>query len=64
MWEHPRLWRELEGLISDVTSYVKRDKIDEKQWLPEAINAMKDGAGDSKQCFCVDAVRGDVTATR
>jgi multiple sugar transport system substrate-binding protein len=45
MWEHPRLWRELEGLISDVTPYFKRDKIDEKQWIPESINVMKDSGG-------------------
>jgi len=45
MWEHPRLWRELEGLISDVTSYMKRDKIDVKQWIPESIGVMTDSAG-------------------
>ena len=45
MFEWPRLWRELEGVIGDVTTYVKRDKIDEKQWIPESINVMKDPAG-------------------
>jgi multiple sugar transport system substrate-binding protein len=45
MWEHPRLWRELEGLIADVTPFMRRDKVDEKQWIPESIGAMKDGSG-------------------
>jgi ABC-type glycerol-3-phosphate transport system substrate-binding protein len=45
MWEWPRLWRELDGIISDITQYMKRDKIDEKQWIPESINVMKDPAG-------------------
>jgi ABC-type glycerol-3-phosphate transport system substrate-binding protein len=45
LWEWPLLWRQLEGLITDVAPYLKRDKIDEKQWIPESINAMKDGSG-------------------
>jgi ABC-type glycerol-3-phosphate transport system substrate-binding protein len=44
MWEWPRLWRELEGIIADVAPFVKRDKIDEKQWIPSSIEAMKQGA--------------------
>ncbi len=45
MWEWPRLWKELEGLIADISPLMKRDKIDEKQWIPESINVMKDSAG-------------------
>jgi ABC-type glycerol-3-phosphate transport system substrate-binding protein len=43
MWEWPRLWRELEGIIAEITPFMTRDKIDEKQWIPESINVMKQG---------------------
>jgi hypothetical protein len=43
--EWPLLWRQLEGVITELTPYLKRDKIDEKQWIPNAINAMKDDQG-------------------
>ena len=45
MWEWPRLWRELDGIIADLTPYYTRDKIDEKQWIPESINVMKGADG-------------------
>ena len=45
LFEWPRLWRELEGIIGDVTRYAARDKIDEKQWIPESVNVLKDPAG-------------------
>ncbi len=44
VYEHPRLWRELDGLINDLSAYFKRDKIDEKQWFPESVNVMRDGS--------------------
>src|SRR5581483_5151089 len=44
MWEWPRLWRELEGLIGEITPFMARDKIDEKQWIPEAITSLKQGS--------------------
>src|SRR6266542_6008012 len=34
MWESPFLWRDQEGLLSELTPLLTRDKIDEKQWLP------------------------------
>ncbi len=43
MWEWPRLWRELEGVIGDLGPYLKRDKIDQAQWIPEAISAFRQG---------------------
>lgn len=45
LFEWPRLWREINSIIGEVTPFFKRDKIDEKQWIPESINAMKDGGG-------------------
>ena len=45
MFEWPRLWRELEGIIGEVTPLMRRDKIDEKQRIPETIEIMKDSAG-------------------
>jgi ABC-type glycerol-3-phosphate transport system substrate-binding protein len=45
MFEWPRLWREIETIIGEVTPYFKRDKIDEKQWIPDSLAAMKDPAG-------------------
>lgn len=44
MFEWPRLWRELEGLIAEITPFFTRDKIDEKQWIPESINVLKSGS--------------------
>jgi ABC-type glycerol-3-phosphate transport system substrate-binding protein len=44
MWEWPRLWRELEGLIAELTPFFARDKIDQTQWIPESINVLKQGA--------------------
>jgi ABC-type glycerol-3-phosphate transport system substrate-binding protein len=44
MWEWPRLWRELEGLIADLTPFFARDRIDETRWIPESINVLKQGA--------------------
>ena len=41
MWEYHALWRDQEGMIAELTPFLTRDKIDEKQWLPEAINVMK-----------------------
>ena len=43
MWEWPRLWRELEGLIAELTPFFARDRVDEKQWIPESINVLKQG---------------------
>lgn len=45
MFEWPRLWREIENIIGDLSPYFKRDKIDEKQWIPDSINALKDSSG-------------------
>ncbi len=45
MFEWPRLWREIETIIGEVSPFFKRDKIDEKQWIPESMNAMKDASG-------------------
>ena len=44
MWEWPRLWRELEGLIAELTPFFARDRIDQTQWIPEFINVLKQGA--------------------
>jgi ABC-type glycerol-3-phosphate transport system substrate-binding protein len=41
MWEYHALWRDQEGMIAELTPFLTRDKIDEKQWLPEAIAMMK-----------------------
>ena len=41
MWEYHALWRDQEGMIAELTPFLTRDKIDEKQWLPEAITVMK-----------------------
>ncbi|CAA9302949.1 MAG: hypothetical protein AVDCRST_MAG77-5821 [uncultured Chloroflexi bacterium] len=41
MWEAASLWRQMEGLVGDITPFLTRDKIDEKQWFPDAINSMK-----------------------
>jgi len=41
MWESPSLWRQMEGLVTEITPFLTRDKIDEKQWFPDAINSMK-----------------------
>jgi ABC-type glycerol-3-phosphate transport system substrate-binding protein len=43
--EWPLLWRQLEGIVTELTPYLKRDKIDEQQWIPNAISAMKDDQG-------------------
>lgn len=43
MFEWPRLWREIEGIIGDLASFFKRDKIDSGVWIPESINVMKQG---------------------
>jgi ABC-type glycerol-3-phosphate transport system substrate-binding protein len=45
MFEWPRLWREIETIIGEVTPYFKRDKLDEKQWIPDSLAAMKDASG-------------------
>jgi ABC-type glycerol-3-phosphate transport system substrate-binding protein len=45
MFEWPRLWREIETIIGEVTPYFKRDKLDEKQWIPDSLAAMKDSSG-------------------
>ncbi|HEX2033181.1 MAG TPA: extracellular solute-binding protein [Chloroflexota bacterium] len=45
LFEWPRLWREIESIIGEVTPYFKRDKLDEKQWIPDSIEAMKDSEG-------------------
>jgi ABC-type glycerol-3-phosphate transport system substrate-binding protein len=45
MFEWPRLWREIESIIGEITPYFKRDKIDEKNWIPDSIAAMKDSTG-------------------
>src|SRR5438128_1547123 len=37
MWETPNLWRQMEGLVAEITPFLTRDKVDEKQWLPDAI---------------------------
>ncbi len=41
MWESAFLWRDQEGALTELTPLMKADKIDEKQWLPEAISMMK-----------------------
>jgi ABC-type glycerol-3-phosphate transport system substrate-binding protein len=43
MWEFPRLWRELEGMNADLSTLYRRDKIDLGQWIPDAINVLKQG---------------------
>jgi multiple sugar transport system substrate-binding protein len=43
MWEWPRLWREIETIIADLSPYFKRDKIDQGMWIPAAIESMKQG---------------------
>ena len=43
MWEWSRLWREMEGLIGDLGPFMKRDKVDLGQWIPETIGAFKQG---------------------
>jgi len=43
MWEWPWLWRSFEGMLAELTAFVARDKIDERQWIPEAIGSMKQG---------------------
>ncbi|MBI3974674.1 MAG: extracellular solute-binding protein [Chloroflexi bacterium] len=43
MFEWPRLWREIEAIISDLSSFFKRDKIDQGIWIPDAITIMKQG---------------------
>jgi ABC-type glycerol-3-phosphate transport system substrate-binding protein len=45
LFEWPRLWREIETIIGEVTPFFKRDRLDEKQWIPDSIGAMKDPAG-------------------
>ncbi len=45
MWEWPRLWREIESIIGDIGPFFKRDKLDEKAWIPDSIAAMKDASG-------------------
>ena len=41
MWESASLWRDQEGILAELTPFMTRDKIDEKQWFPDAINSMK-----------------------
>jgi multiple sugar transport system substrate-binding protein len=43
MWEWPRLWREIETIIADLSPFFKRDKIDQGMWIPAAIESMKQG---------------------
>jgi ABC-type glycerol-3-phosphate transport system substrate-binding protein len=43
MWEWPWLWRSFEGMLAELSAFMARDKIDEKQWIPEAIGSMKQG---------------------
>lgn len=43
IWEWSRLWREMEGLIGDLAPFMKRDKVDLGQWIPDAIDAFKQG---------------------
>ena len=43
MWEWPWLWRSFEGMLAELGPYFARDKIDEKQWIPESIGSMKQG---------------------
>ena len=45
MFEWPRLWREIESIIGEISPYFKRDKVDEKNWIPDSIAAMKDSTG-------------------
>ena len=45
LFEWPRLWREIETIIGELTPFFRRDKLDEKQWIPDAIGAMKDASG-------------------
>jgi multiple sugar transport system substrate-binding protein len=45
MFEWPRLYREVETIIGEVTPFFKRDKVDEKNWIPDSIAAMKDPSG-------------------
>jgi ABC-type glycerol-3-phosphate transport system substrate-binding protein len=44
MWEWPWLWRSFEGILAELTPFLARDKVDEKQWIPEAIGSMKQGS--------------------
>jgi ABC-type glycerol-3-phosphate transport system substrate-binding protein len=41
MWEEGSGWRRQEGLLAELTPFMTRDKIDGKQWFPDAINVMK-----------------------
>jgi ABC-type glycerol-3-phosphate transport system substrate-binding protein len=41
MWESAFLWRDQEGALTELTPLMKADRIDEKQWLSEAISVMK-----------------------
>ncbi len=50
MFEWPRLWREIENIIGDLSPFFKRDKIDEKQWIPESVNVLKDQVGKLWGC--------------
>ena len=43
MWEWPWLWRSFEGMLAELSAFIARDKIDEKQWIQEAIASMKQG---------------------
>ena len=45
MFEWPRLWREVETIIGEITPLFKRDKLDEKNWIPDSISSMKDPTG-------------------
>ena len=45
MFESSNLWRQIDSIIGELTPYFKRDKLDEKQWIPDSINAMKDAGG-------------------
>lgn len=41
--EWSRLWRELDDIVTDVTSYFKRDKVDLNNWIPTAMERMRQG---------------------
>ncbi|MBI3972122.1 MAG: extracellular solute-binding protein [Chloroflexi bacterium] len=43
MFEWPRLWRELEDFIVDPTPYFKRDKLDLNNWIPTAMERLRQG---------------------
>ena len=40
LFEFPRLWREIEPIVADLSGLFKRDKVDLALWLPDAINVM------------------------